>query len=150
MLRSMSEESSPDITTTLNSARQEREEAEQALAERNVSFRSQLARADVGFGEVRRSLPAGTALVSFVRYDRTTKVDSTPETPRASGQRSLMTAGIVPSYIAFVMRSGDQEPSLVPLGAASSIDELVARWRRQMLGETAAQPALKPAHLYGR
>ncbi len=39
--------------------------------------------------------------------------------------------------MAFVLRAGDPEPSIVPLGVATSIDALVASWRRLMLDEIA-------------
>ena len=72
MLRSMSTEgASVEATEMLNSARQEREKAEQALADQSAAFRVQLARTDVGFAQVRANLPPDSALVSFARYDRT-------------------------------------------------------------------------------
>jgi CHAT domain-containing protein len=137
MLRSMSAEAaSRDATEFLDAARREREEAEQALAEQSAVFRSQLARADVGFEAVRNSLPAGAALVSFVQFDRTAVSSSSP----ASGPQRTSTTRVVPSYIAFVLRSGDPQPSIVELGASAGIDDLIARWRRQLIAD-AAGPA---------
>jgi CHAT domain-containing protein/tetratricopeptide (TPR) repeat protein len=138
MLRSLSESgASPDATEILNSTRREREDAEQALAEQSATFRSQLARSDVGVAEVRNSLPPGHALVSFVRYDRTVIGDLSRGAPLVS-----MTATIVPSYIAFVLRSGEPEPSFVLLGGADIIDALVTDWRRQMIGSSAGVSAV--------
>ena len=136
MLRSMSTDAaSRDATLILDAARREREEAEQALAEQSAVFRSQLARADVGFEDVRSSLPAGTALVSFVQFDRTavSRSSSAPGPQRTSAIR-------VPSYIAFVLRSGDPQPSIVDLGASAGIDDLIARWRRQLIADAAGTP----------
>jgi len=140
MLRSMSAEGSSLDAGLLSAGRHEREEAEQALAEQSAVFRSQLARADVGLTDVRRNLPPGSALVSFVRFNRTTLADARPS---ASPLHPSKTLGVEPSYVAFVLRSGDTEPSMVPLGAARGIDELVTNWRRRMIDEiaTTSRPA---------
>ena len=147
MLRSMGEGGSlPDTTGLLNSARHEREEAEQALAEQSAAFQSLLERSDVGLAHVRARVLPGSALVSFVRYDRTI----VSAVRRAPPERSTKTATVVPSYLAFVLRHGDPEPRIVLLGVASEIDDLVTNWRRQMIaeiagagGRTAAGPSLK-------
>ena len=55
----------------LDEARQQKEEAERALAEQSAEARAENTRASVGFEEMRRALPPETALISFVRYDRT-------------------------------------------------------------------------------
>jgi hypothetical protein len=44
---------------------------------------------------------------------------------------------VVPSYLAFVVRPTGDDPIVVPLGAASAIEPLVARWRQAMLAEIA-------------
>src|SRR6185503_1816729 len=54
----------------LEEARAEKEAAERALAIASLSFREELAGAQLGLDEVRAALPAGSALVSFIRYQR--------------------------------------------------------------------------------
>ena len=60
----------------LESARKEKEELERAIAERSALLRSEIARTRVGVADIRRSLPLGSALVSFVRYNRTDSAQS--------------------------------------------------------------------------
>jgi CHAT domain-containing protein len=54
----------------IEQARTRKEEAERALAETSVEFRKELARSHIGLAEVRAALPAGTAVVSFLRYEQ--------------------------------------------------------------------------------
>ena len=65
-------------------------------------------------------MPAGSVLLSFVRYRRAvfTGAVGTLAPPRAD----------VPSYLAFVVGTKG-EPVVVPLGAASVVDALIAQWR---------------------
>lgn len=134
MLRSMGAEgSSVDAAEMLNVARREREEAEQALAEQSATFRSQLARGEIGYEEVRRSLPRGSALVSFVRYERTSASDDAGSP--LGRQHSRRGTRVEQAYVAFVLRSIDAEPAIVQLTEAATIDALVTNWRRRMLEE---------------
>jgi len=143
MLRSMSGTSAPsDVAAQLSAARREREDAEQALAERSAAFRVQMARAGVGLAEVRTSLPAGSALVSFVRYDRTI-APAAAAVPGAGARR----VSVEPSYLAFVLKSGEADPILVPLGPAATIDRLVAGWRRQMMQDAGAPAQHDPTRV---
>ncbi len=108
-------QASARYTDVLDDARRQREAAERALAELSVSFRDELANAQAGLTELRRALPPGSALVSFVRYENKL-------------QRNA------PSYLAFVLdQRGDA--SAVPLGPAESIDRLIARWRADVAAE---------------
>ena len=107
----------------LEEARNQKENAERALAERTVEGRVELARASSGADEVKRALPPDSVLVSFVRYDQTR--------PPASG--SISTA--VPSYGAFVVKAGSTRVVFAPLGPASSIEPLVSEWRKTASGE---------------
>ena len=107
----------------LAEAREKKENAEQALAERSIAFRQDQARAQLGFREIAASLPKGAALVSFVRYLRH---DLQKPEPGKGVPDS------VPSYAAFVLRSEKREPELVPLGAAREIERLLAAWRRDI------------------
>ena len=55
----------------VDTARTESETAERALAAQSDSFRSELSRAQIGAQQVLASLPSDSALVSYVRYERT-------------------------------------------------------------------------------
>jgi CHAT domain-containing protein len=57
-------------------------------------------------------VPARSAVVSFVRYERAPK--STP------------------AYMAFVLRAGEAGPTPVLLGSAAAIEQAVARWRKDV------------------
>jgi CHAT domain-containing protein/tetratricopeptide (TPR) repeat protein len=102
----------------LGRARQEVDRAGRALAERSAQFRDELAQRAAGLHEVAAALQEGDALVSFVR----------------SG------AG---SYAAFVQTAGADTPALIQLGAARTIDNLVAGVRKQILAEAEA-PGVSP------
>ncbi|MGE3842981.1 MAG: CHAT domain-containing protein [Vicinamibacterales bacterium] len=103
----------------LQAARREKEQAERALAERSAGERAEFEQERAGLEEVRKALPESSALVSFVRYERTTV------------RRPGATVAAAPSYLAFVMRSDTAAVKVVPLGAAPSIESLVDRWRAQ-------------------
>jgi CHAT domain-containing protein/tetratricopeptide (TPR) repeat protein len=110
----------------MEDARREAELAEQALAEQSAEFRAERSRARLGLDDVRQSLAPNTALVSFVRYERT--LFSQPVANVESNGRARSSARIVPSYLAFVLRA-QQPPVVVPLGSARVIDALVTQWR---------------------
>ncbi|HEV8397243.1 MAG TPA: CHAT domain-containing protein [Vicinamibacterales bacterium] len=134
MLRSMDGTTTAgDVGAQLSAARREQEDAEQALAERSAAFRAQRASASVGVAEVRASLPSGSALVSFVRYDRTLASEAA-----IRGGGAPRRTRVEPSYLAFVLKSGEAEPAIVPLGAAARIDRLVEGWRRQIVEDVSA------------
>jgi CHAT domain-containing protein len=122
MLRSVSERDSVK-RALLDEARQQKEDAERALADRSAVVRSELERARIGIDEVNRAMPADSALVSFVRYNRTSF---------AENNAHVRLARKAPAYIAFVMRAGSSDVRAVPLGSAAAIDAIVSRWR----GET--------------
>lgn len=130
----------------LDEARRDKDAAERALAERSAVFRSQLSRTSIGLDGVRAALPAGSALVSFVRYDRSRFGAAAPPTtsPGAPTPASRPSSPAVASYAAFVLRAGDPDPVLVRLGSARTIDPLVANWRAAIMataGSAAAAPA---------
>src|SRR4029453_5353224 len=73
--------------------------------------------------------PAGTAVVSFVRYERLQP---------STAQRS---AAGRPSYGAFVLR-GDTVPNeavFVPLGSAATIEQQIRAWKAAVPAATAPQ-----------
>jgi CHAT domain-containing protein len=112
----------------VDEARREKEQAERALAEQSAAFRSEQARAEVGFEHVRAALPSNSALVSFVRFNRTT--------PPATGP--------VQSYLAFILKAGAEDPEMVSLGRADQIESLISRWRSEMMAGI-ARPAASAA-----
>jgi CHAT domain-containing protein/tetratricopeptide (TPR) repeat protein len=97
----------------LEAAARHKEDAERRLAEASASFRSERAVSGAGFDEVARALPAGSALVAYVRFDR------------------RMQSGTTPSYAALVLGHGAGGPRLVALGPASEVEGLVAAWRSE-------------------
>jgi CHAT domain-containing protein len=107
----------------LDRTRQEKEDAEAALAERSVTARADRAGMQVGFSDVKGTLPPASALVSFVRYERT---------------RFVMAAGkkvprVSPEYLALVARADHDSVTAIPLGPTSTADALVRQWHDQIL-----------------
>jgi CHAT domain-containing protein/tetratricopeptide (TPR) repeat protein len=122
VLRSLGGQSSePDV---LERTWRAKEDIEEALAARSAALRTELSQVDVGLADVRRAMPAKSALVSFVRYDRIKYVNGVKTIRRQT----------IPSYIAFVSRSDRQNVDSVVLGAAASLEELIARWREHAAG----------------
>jgi len=113
----------------VDQARQEREKAERTLAEKSDSFRADLGRRRAGLDDVAAALPPDSALVAFVLYHRYQITANS-----AAGKLAEPT----PSYLAFVLQSGDREPVLVPLRAADRVDALVSRWGGQLEQEALA------------
>ena len=120
LVRSLDE---PVARSLMDEARQEKEDAERALAEESASERAEIARAAVGLDEVRRALPAGSVLVSFVQFNRSTR-------RLAIGMASSKT----PSIAAFVLRGGQQSVALVPLGTVANIEQRVSAFRLEASG----------------
>jgi tetratricopeptide (TPR) repeat protein len=114
-------------------ARAQEEAAERALAARSATFRTNARSAEAGLEDVRRALPEGAALVSFVRYNHSALVTVRPD---QSLNRALTTS---PSYMAFVLRSDDPEPIIVPLGSAPQIEAAISAWRRDLMAGLSAQ-----------
>jgi CHAT domain-containing protein/tetratricopeptide (TPR) repeat protein len=126
----------------VDTARREKELAERALAEKSTPFRDELARTEIGLDQVRAALPTDTALLSFVRYDRTVVARTGAAGPGYKPPIAARPypAPTVPSYIAFVLRSGESNPTAVPLGDAEAIDKLVSQWRTQVVTGLARSP----------
>jgi CHAT domain-containing protein/tetratricopeptide (TPR) repeat protein len=139
MLRSLKGED-PVPRAVLDDARSRKEEAERALAERSAAARTEVEQANVGLTDVREMLPPNTAILAFVRYDRTIVT--------ASGTRSAPRA--VASYMGFVIRADTPDVAVVPLGTASSIDGAIAVWRREAEGRKilAGVPILEAERTY--
>lgn len=107
----------PDrILALTTKAREEAESAERELARLVRGFREDRARESVGLDDLRRALPSGSALVSFVRYT---------EAPSRSGRQGSA------RYAAFVLRD-DGSVRMARLGPASVIDAAVESWSREV------------------
>jgi CHAT domain-containing protein len=130
MVRGPGQMSPAQYQAVMEVARRESELAEQALADASADFRTERSRAQIGLEEVTAALPVDAALVSFTRYRRTV-FDNASVSVRA-----------VPSYVALVVRQ-HQQPVVVPLGSAQTIDTLVSHWRADISAE-ALPPAEAP------
>jgi len=109
----------------LERARDERDNAERALAERSLEFRQEQLQRQFGFEDVKAALPPQSALIAFVRHLR--HPFGKQSDGRGGGSQP------VAAYLAFVLRAGDSgDPTVVPLGPAADLDGEIARWRKQM------------------
>jgi CHAT domain-containing protein/tetratricopeptide (TPR) repeat protein len=120
VIRGPGDQQASRYTSLVADAQKEKERSEQALAERSLEFRAARSRSAIGLEEVRSHLPNGAALVSFVRFNKSTL--TAPAQLRN-----------VPSYAAFVLKAGDTDAVFVPLGRADTLENLVARWRTSMM-----------------
>ena len=123
----------------LAGAGRERNSTETALAEQSARFRNQRDRRDVGLRDVSASLPAASAMVSYVRYARTVAAERPGQSSGAMGG-----PGARPSYLALVTRAEEADPVVVDLGDAASLDRLVDRWRGDVVGHFTAAGTLAP------
>lgn len=112
-----------EYRSLLDQTRQAKEKAEQMLAERSLAFRQDQSRAQLGLKDIAASLPRGTALVASVRYAQHELQE--PGSGKAPPEPK-------PSYAAFVLRAGTQEPEFVRLGSAGEIENLLTAWRRNI------------------
>lgn len=99
----------------IDSAREERERVEAALARKNQGFARARTRIVLGLEKVERSLPEGSALLAYAIY-----------------RPVISPAGAEGRYVAFLLRQGDRHPRVVELGTVSEIDTLVHAWRSEV------------------
>jgi CHAT domain-containing protein/tetratricopeptide (TPR) repeat protein len=118
MLRSVQGEVVP--RALLDEAQQQAEDAERELAEQSGMDRNEQDRSRAGLNEVRQALPAGTALVSFVRYERT----------RITTISGRAVTSVRPWYIALVT-SNTAKPVAISIGAAVTVESAVEAWRNE-------------------
>ena len=116
----------PDEIRTLSA---ERDELERQLTERSAAYRTVLARARVGSGEVRAALPKGSVLIDLVDYFYLE--------PPAKGQTE---PSVERRMVAFVVRPERQEVVIVPLGPSQTLAALIDYWRASY-GAGKAPPA---------
>jgi len=114
----------------LRAARDAEEAAERRLAEASRLFRRKEDRLVGGLEEVLRSLPAESALVSYVQY---LPVAGPSDSPHGSAPAEPPAPGAgepdATTYLALVARGGSAEIGIVRLGAVAEIDRRVQRWR---------------------
>jgi len=110
----------------LEQARKEKEQAERELADRSLTYRTSESASRAGIEQVAMTMPPDAALVGFVRY----RQENFDRAGNAGAARDP-----VPSYLAFVVSGAGSEPHVVPIGAASVIDDLIADLRKQLTQE---------------
>jgi CHAT domain-containing protein/lipopolysaccharide biosynthesis regulator YciM len=95
----------------------DKEKLETTLAQKSADFRRAFQLRKASTQEVQKVLPAGTALVDFVRY--------THSTPPPNGKGRLLYED---RLLAFVVMP-DQRPVLIDLGPVTAIERAVQGWR---------------------
>ena len=107
-------------------ARVRMEKIERQLAERSAAAHEDEVAFSAGIDDLRRSLPAHTALISYWAFTRRAveKVD-----PGHSD---------IPSYLAFVLRPDAPGARVIDLGSAKSIEDAIARMRASAESEAHA------------
>jgi CHAT domain-containing protein len=145
VIREPNEQRLEQHAALIDEARRAKEQAERKLAEQSAAFKSELERSDMGLKEVRANLPAGTALISFVRFNRSV-FNEKPNATNAAPARLVATrnSAAVPSYAAFVLRPEADAAQVVHLGRAGTLDPLIAQWRRELV-TSVTQPTSTPS-----
>jgi CHAT domain-containing protein/tetratricopeptide (TPR) repeat protein len=135
--------------------RDERDRAERDLAEASVTFRQEQTRLRAGASDVLAALPAGAALVSYVRYTphalrgvpggapgrNTGRNTGGDMGDNRGGGQGRDTGGAVqarPAYAAFIVRAGSPTVRIVALGSADTIEAAVNGWRDRIQAELTA------------
>ena len=95
-----------------------RDSLEQQLAIGNAALRARRRDRQIGWTDIRRCLPAKSALVGYVRFGRVNQ-----STALSRWQKDLIF-----EYSAFLIAPGDSFPRVIRLGGADRIDSLVHKW----------------------
>ncbi|MFC2172432.1 tetratricopeptide repeat protein [Acidobacteriota bacterium] len=120
----------------LDKARQEKEQTEEMLAKESAIFRLEVEKRDIDLKEIAASLPRKSVLVAYARYNHFQESRKDPESQEGLLQKKISEdSNVVPSYLAFVLRQGHADPTVVQLGTASDMEELVSNWRRELIQE---------------
>jgi CHAT domain-containing protein/Tfp pilus assembly protein PilF len=117
-LRGPGEDPPDRYRARLDEMRRSKEEADRTLAERSAHFRTEVARAHIGWPQVADALPRDAAVVAFAVY----------HPPPPSGRRDDAPAA---RYLAFVARGDNRSPVAVPIGAAGEIEARVLQWQEE-------------------
>ena len=111
-----------------------RDASERALADRSAEFRTEQAHARTGIVEAAARLSPQAALVSYVRFHRSSLGDA---------------ATTRDEYLAFVARGDGKALSVIPLGAARTIDERIREWRAGIATEIeSSRPTIRSERLH--
>lgn len=124
----------------IDAARRDRERREREFAARSAAFRAAESRRKIGLDEVRAALPAGAALVSFVRFERWVHDPGVQQVYQGAVARA---PDVGRAYVAFVLPASGGAPRVVPLGPAAPIDRLVEAWSQ----EIASAPFVSDRHV---
>ncbi|HVN75771.1 MAG TPA: CHAT domain-containing tetratricopeptide repeat protein [Thermoanaerobaculaceae bacterium] len=127
LVRASGDDASERGRSVVAAAREREERAERALAERSTAFAADRVWSSPKTAAVAASLPAGSALVSFVRYRHDAAAGAAPWRSHRPAAPESSTRGEW-GYLALVLRAGDPAPALVPLGPAGVVEALVERW----------------------
>ena len=134
VIRGPNEQRLEQHAALIDDARRAKEQAERKLAEQSAAFKSELERAEIGLHDVRANLPPDTALISFVRFNRSAFDEKSNRSSAASARpTTAANSTAIPSYVAFVLRPESDAPAVVDLGRADALDPLIARWRRELV-----------------
>lgn len=102
--------------------------SERALATVFPAYARDASLADLSLVDIAASLPEAAALVSIVRYEND-PVILRREALVAGRLRSFDPGGATTqSYLAFVLRTADSAPLVVPLGTASELEAAIDAW----------------------
>lgn len=119
----------------LDEARNEKEQAERALAKASTSFKEELERSQTGLAEVKASLPPGFALVAFACYYHHELHQKEEEQEKREGAADHEQV-YIPYYLAFVLEAQKGKPTIVPLGRIEEIDPLIFDWGQEAASGT--------------
>jgi CHAT domain-containing protein len=106
------------VTGTIAQATDRMERAERAVAERSAAFRSDERLRLVALDDVRRNMPRGSLLISYVLYGRSAVETVDPKLTKTA------------SYAAFVFHPETGKLKVFDLGPAKEIDALVENARK--------------------
>jgi CHAT domain-containing protein len=118
-------------------AREEKYEAERAVAARSAHVRREIDGRNTGLSGIREVLGKDSALISFVLYQHRELRLHSPAAHTASPP--------VASYLALVLLPEQPQPTAFYLGPAKQVDALIAEVRKRVAQE-ARNPGLAPAY----
>jgi CHAT domain-containing protein len=119
-----------DYRSLLEKVSLEKEQAERTLAQASIIFRKEIEGKRAGLTEIKSSLPPGFALVAFARYIHL----EPPSKEGGQGEKKngqVYELSQIPSYLAFVLQTKNEEPTIVALGKAEEIEPLVFDWGQE-------------------
>jgi CHAT domain-containing protein/tetratricopeptide (TPR) repeat protein len=128
----------PASRTRVEHAARQRDQAERALAERSLAFRTEQQRTRAGLADALAALPPASALVAFARFSRHDFGGPAKDAGGAARGAGASPADANAAYVAFVARSDGSPPVSIPLAAAAAIESAVTRWRSGIASEIEA------------